>query len=300
MNHPTVQRACRLAAVTAALGLVVTACSDDGTSRAGSATTVAPTASTVSALADPVIDPGDGGDYTPSWTRPTSSPSSTTPTCPSWRAAAGPTRKSTAKARPSDIEVVVLDQTREIAGITATVVRDTRQHRRGAGRGHPRLLRPGRRRQRLVPRRRGGQLRRERRAWSTTDGSFEVGVDGAYAGIVMEADPRGREMPTARSTTRARPRTWVRCCARARRRSVPRRRLHRRRSSTRDWNPLEPDIIEEKYFAPGVGQVREATGRGRNRRRRVGRHGVGTGALIGRDSPVRVRTGGNTPWCGRR
>ena len=26
---------------------------------------------------------------------------------------------------------------------------------------------------------------------------------------------------------------------------------------TKDWNPLEPDIIEEKYYAPGVGLVRE-------------------------------------------
>ena len=28
---------------------------------------------------------------------------------------------------------------------------------------------------------------------------------------------------------------------------------------TRDWNPLEPDVIEEKYYAPGVGVVREQT-----------------------------------------
>ena len=28
---------------------------------------------------------------------------------------------------------------------------------------------------------------------------------------------------------------------------------------TRDWNPLEPDVIEQKYYAPGVGVVREDT-----------------------------------------
>jgi hypothetical protein len=26
---------------------------------------------------------------------------------------------------------------------------------------------------------------------------------------------------------------------------------------TRDWNPLEPDVVEEKYYAPGVGLVLE-------------------------------------------
>ena len=28
---------------------------------------------------------------------------------------------------------------------------------------------------------------------------------------------------------------------------------------TRDWSPLEPDVIEQKYYAPGVGVVREDT-----------------------------------------
>ncbi len=26
---------------------------------------------------------------------------------------------------------------------------------------------------------------------------------------------------------------------------------------TRDWTPLEPDVVEEKYYAPGVGFVQE-------------------------------------------
>jgi hypothetical protein len=28
--------------------------------------------------------------------------------------------------------------------------------------------------------------------------------------------------------------------------------------TTRDWNPLEPDAIEEKSYARGVGKIREA------------------------------------------
>jgi hypothetical protein len=29
-----------------------------------------------------------------------------------------------------------------------------------------------------------------------------------------------------------------------------------------EWNPLEPEVVEEKYFAPGVGLVLEVTTRG--------------------------------------
>ena len=29
--------------------------------------------------------------------------------------------------------------------------------------------------------------------------------------------------------------------------------------TTRDWTPLEPDVVEEKQYAPGVGMIRETT-----------------------------------------
>ena len=35
--------------------------------------------------------------------------------------------------------------------------------------------------------------------------------------------------------------------------------------TTRDWTPLEPDVIEEKQYAAGVGQIREMQGRRRRR-----------------------------------
>jgi hypothetical protein len=28
---------------------------------------------------------------------------------------------------------------------------------------------------------------------------------------------------------------------------------------TKDWNPLEPEVIEHKWYAPGIGMVREET-----------------------------------------
>ena len=45
---------------------------------------------------------------------------------------------------------------------------------------------------------------------ATKAGSFEAGVDGAQAGIIMPADPEPG-LRTARSTTPARRRTTARC-----------------------------------------------------------------------------------------
>ena len=74
-------------------------------------------------------------------------------------------------------------------GSTARVVRDHSAGARRARRGHVRLVRAGRRRQRLVPRRapRGPTSTARFR---DAEGSFEAGVDGAQAGIAMPARPR--------------------------------------------------------------------------------------------------------------
>ena len=31
---------------------------------------------------------------------------------------------------------------------------------------------------------------------------------------------------------------------------------------TKDWDPLEPEVVEEKYYAPGVGHIRTVFVRG--------------------------------------
>jgi len=88
-----------------------------------------------------------------------------------------------------------------------------------------------------------------------THGSFEAGVDGASAGIVMPAAPVvGRAYAQEDAPGVAEDRayvvglldvvivpvgTYTGC-------------LH-----TRDFTPLEPDRIEDKYYAPGVGVVLE-------------------------------------------
>jgi hypothetical protein len=87
------------------------------------------------------------------------------------------------------------------------------------------------------------------------DGSFEVGVDGAFAGIVMLADPQvgdayrqefyPGEAEDLGEVVRAGETV-----------SVPFGDFEDVLVTT-DWNPLEPEVIEEKYYAPGIGLVYE-------------------------------------------
>jgi hypothetical protein len=94
----------------------------------------------------------------------------------------------------------------------------------------------------------------------STEGSWEAGVDGAEAGIVMPADPepgppyrqeyyKGEaedmgQVLAAGVTVRIGLGTFD---------DVVR---------TRDWTPLEPDVVEHKFYAPGVGLVLEQQVRG--------------------------------------
>jgi hypothetical protein len=91
---------------------------------------------------------------------------------------------------------------------------------------------------------------------ASKEGSWEAGVDGAQPGIVMEADPaEGDRYRQEYLAGEAEDMGEV-------------RRLGGHISVpagdyddvlvTRDWTPLEPDVVEEKYYAPGVGLVFEA------------------------------------------
>jgi hypothetical protein len=92
------------------------------------------------------------------------------------------------------------------------------------------------------------------------EGAWEAGVDGAVPGIVMKAEPRvgdsyrqeyhegeaedmGAVIDTGDPVTL--PGFDTMTCLK-----------------TRDWTPLEPDAIEFKWYARGLGVVREQTGDG--------------------------------------
>jgi hypothetical protein len=90
----------------------------------------------------------------------------------------------------------------------------------------------------------------------STAGSWEAGVDGALPGIVMPAEPRVgdayRQEYYAGEAEDMMKIVAVDGTAR-----VPAGAYDGDVVVTHDWNPLEPDVIEEKSYARGVGRVVE-------------------------------------------
>jgi hypothetical protein len=202
--------------------------------------------------AEPVIDPGDGGQYAPEL-----DPAGFVdgidhpylPLAPGSRwVYEGETDEGTERT-----EVEVLDERREIEGISAVVVRDT-------------VTLDG-----VVIEDTDDWFAQdtEGNVWYlgedstsfedgepvSTEGSWEYGVDGALPGIVMPAAPepglsyrqeyypgeaedlgRIEEVGVARSIGLGDYDDVV---------------------ITTDWNPLEPDVVEQKWYARGVGLIYE-------------------------------------------
>jgi len=98
---------------------------------------------------------------------------------------------------------------------------------------------------------------------STREGSFEAGVDGAHAGVIMPAAPEvGMTYRQEYYEGEAEDRGEV--LALGQQTSVPAG-DYDDLVQTADTNALEPDVLEHKYFADGVGLVltvdKEAGGR---------------------------------------
>ena len=87
----------------------------------------------------------------------------------------------------------------------------------------------------------------------STAGSFEAGVDGAQAGVIMPARPR-RGLAYRQEFYRGEAEDRARVVSLRERAQVPAGRF-RRVLMTRDVNPLEPDVLEFKFYARGVGPV---------------------------------------------
>lgn len=151
--------------------------------------------------------------------------------------------------------VVVTSRTRKVQGISATVVRD-------------------------VVRRADGSVAERTHDWYAADdegnvwyfgeatatfddegavesreGSWEAGVDGAVAGIIMPADPGPtdayrQELDRGHAEDQA----WI--VQRGATTTVPYGTLHDV-VRTFEWSRLEKDVISTKLYAPGVGIVRE-------------------------------------------
>jgi hypothetical protein len=95
----------------------------------------------------------------------------------------------------------------------------------------------------------------------STEGSFEAGKKGALPGIIMPADPKvgdsyrqeyykgeAEDMAEVISLDGAALNEAV---------STPYDSFSEDILVTKDWNPLEPNILEHKYYAPGIGLIGE-------------------------------------------
>jgi hypothetical protein len=216
----------------------------------GSAGTVA---ATMPPDATPVIDPGDGGDYAPAIDPANFVDAVDNPYFPlvpgtRW------VYEGTSEGEAERIEVEVLDERREIEGISAIVVRDTvyvddemvedtYDWFAQDSEGNVWYL---------------GEDSHEYENGKDvgTSGSWEYGVDGALPGIVMPADPtvgdayRQEYYPGEAEDMGEILEVGV---------------GHSIGLGdyddvvvTKDWNPLEPDVIENKWYARDTGMIAEA------------------------------------------
>ncbi len=261
VHHDRIQARRTCLGLVAVGALVLGACGDDSGGDSSTAGTEPASDTTAEQAATPAIDPGDGGDY-----RPTLDPAGVVPVIDNPYMPLTPGSRwvyeGTDDGEEEHIEVVVTDERRRVMGIDAVVVRDTVTT--------------------------GGELVEDTYDWYTQDtegnvwylgeetaeyeggevvstkGSWESGVDGALPGIVMLADPTVGEVyrqeffeGEAEDVAEV-----VRVGAEE---TVAGTQLTDL-VVIKEWNPFEPDVLEDKYYAPGVGTVLElktAGGEGR-------------------------------------
>jgi hypothetical protein len=88
-----------------------------------------------------------------------------------------------------------------------------------------------------------------------TGGSWEAGKGGALPGIVMPAHPAvGRAY--RQEFLRGEAEDMAQITALGTTRKVPAG-AYKDVVVTKEWSPLEPTVIESKFYAPGVGMIRE-------------------------------------------
>jgi hypothetical protein len=226
--------------IIAVLGLVVVAC---GTSSS------------------PVIDPGDGGNYSVDLDPGGVVTVIDNPMLP-FAAGSRWVYESVAASEVERIEVVVLGETRVVMGIPATVVRDTVTI--------------------------DGELVEDTYDWYAQDdagnvwylgeetkeyvegevvstaGSWEAGVDGALPGILMKADPEvgdayRQEFYRGEAEDLAE-------VARVGVSEAVRFGSYDDLTVIKEWSPLLASVVEEKYYAAGVGLILEVAVEGGDER----------------------------------
>jgi hypothetical protein len=95
---------------------------------------------------------------------------------------------------------------------------------------------------------------------TSTEGSWQAGVDGAQPGILLLADPK-RAMEYRQEYYRGQAEDAARVLSVHMRAKVPAG-FFDPVLVTKDYTPLEPDLLEHKFYAPGVGPVLAITVKG--------------------------------------
>jgi hypothetical protein len=250
-------RAMAVGLVAFAVGAALAACSGDASTDAtsdvgaGTGPTSAP-ATEVDLAASPVIDPADGGVWAPELDPADFVDRIDNPYLPLLPGSRW-VYETTTDDGVVRIEVVVTDEHRVVDGIPATVVRDTEtvdgvvvedtfdwfaQDRDGT------VWYLGE----AVSDYEDGEL-------VGHEGSWEAGIDGARPGIAMPAHPevgaayRQELLPGVAEDLGE----IISVGGTA---DVPAGAFDDV-VTVREWNPLEPDVVEEKQYAPGVGLLSE-------------------------------------------
>lgn len=94
----------------------------------------------------------------------------------------------------------------------------------------------------------------------STKGSWEAGVKGAKPGIIMQANPQVGK-PYRQEYYKGEAEDMAEVLGLNESASVPYG-FYKNCLKTKDWSLLEPDVVENKYFSPGIGEVLSVTVKG--------------------------------------
>jgi hypothetical protein len=101
---------------------------------------------------------------------------------------------------------------------------------------------------------------RVRGHWERSDGSWKTGRDGAKAGFLMEAHPKVGDT-YRQEYYKGHAEDLAKVLSKNASRSVPYGSFDHV-LKTKEWTPLEPDVVDHKFYARGVGGIAEATVKG--------------------------------------
>jgi hypothetical protein len=101
---------------------------------------------------------------------------------------------------------------------------------------------------------------RVRGHWKRSDGSWKTGRDGAKAGILMEGHPKVGDT-YRQEYYKGHAEDLAKVLSKSASRTVPYGSFDHV-LKTKEWTPLEPDVVDHKFYARGVGDIAEAMVKG--------------------------------------